>query len=267
MMTQIGFIGLPKVETREERQANFRKVAECGFSMIECGAGQTRDDAIPLTRSEIEDAGLRALSLHTTKYKIPEMGKQESFAEAVSLGCKNVIIAWGPVESREQLEEDAKLYNEFGKIANDHGIDLLYHNHNHEYQLIDGVYAWDILLETADPESLKIQLDVGWIEFGGASAVAALGKYGERIKCLHLRDLPKDLTKQGPGDDDRKDAPFAEVGRGSLDYVEVLKAAKKSGAPDLVIEQPKPFELEFWEGIKFSRDHIAAKCEEIGYSA
>lgn len=95
------------------------------------------------------------------------------------------------------------------------GITLAYHNHEMECIPQDGVSALDFLLEQCP--ALKLELDVGWATFAGASPVALMKKYRARIPLLHFKDIKADACPAN------RDTCFTPVGEGSIPLADILK--------------------------------------------
>ena len=100
------------------------------------------------------------------------------------------------------------------------------------------------LMELTDPALLGICLDVGHYLVGGGDPVAAIGRYGDRIRHVHLKDIDAAvLGRLRSGE--LADFPaairarlFAELGAGILDLPAVLAAlARLDYAGWLMVEQ------------------------------
>lgn len=98
------------------------------------------------------------------------------------------------------------------------GTCLAYHNHEMECIPRDGVTALDYLLGHCP--ALKLELDVGWATFAGASPVKLIHKYRERIPLLHFKDIRADASLA------TRDTCFTPVGEGSIPLSDILEAAK-----------------------------------------
>ncbi|MNL38747.1 Inosose dehydratase [compost metagenome] len=105
-------------------------------------------------------------------------------------------------------------------------MQFLYHNHDWEFQQFDGEYILDILLRKTDPELVKLELDTYWTKRGGEDPVTFLSKLQNRCPLLHIKDV-----------EDGKEAFFAEIGEGILDFKAIAQAAEQVGTQWLVVEQ------------------------------
>ena len=99
--------------------------------------------------------------------------------------------------------------------AADHGVRLGYHNHDFELSsLIGGRPALEVLAGELDPAVL-LEVDTYWAAVGGQSVPELLGRLGERVRYLHVKDGP--VTK---------DDPMTAVGAGKMPVAEILAASR-----------------------------------------
>jgi hypothetical protein len=78
------------------------------------------------------------------------------------------------------------------------------------------------MIEHTDPELVKFQDDVFWVEIGGRNTVEFLKKYADRIPMLHVKD-------------------FYLIGEGDyLDYKAIFEQFYANGGTDWVLEMEDP---------------------------
>jgi sugar phosphate isomerase/epimerase len=120
--------------------------------------------------------------------------------------------------SPEQIASGVGRINEGTANAAKYGIEVAYHNHWAEFtNVFDGRSAYDLLWGQLDSRVLA-EVDVYWVQLGGADPAQVLAGLGERASYLHLKD--------GPADDPR--APMVAVGTGTLDIPRIVSAAPKA---------------------------------------
>jgi inosose dehydratase len=117
------------------------------------------------------------------------------------------------------------LLTELGKRTADRGIPLGYHNHLNT--LSQSPADLDLILESADPKYVKLELDTAHIVAGGGDSAKTMEKYHDRILFLHLKDV-RDI----PADTSGAKYPFefAELGRGRVDLPSVFNALARSNS-------------------------------------
>lgn len=100
---------------------------------------------------------------------------------------KNVLMSG----NREGFDRDApfveiaKQMEETAQRCLDLGVQLHYHNHDHEF--FENGRVFHILLEHAP--SLYFGLDLGWAYVGGYDPIKALEEAKGRVSYVHLRDV------------------------------------------------------------------------------
>lgn len=197
------------------------------------------------------EVGLVPVSAHVPYYDMiadPE-GVLAQYAE---IGCRYVAIPYLTPECRPGTDGFAKVVENaamLGKVASKLGMTLLYHNHDFEFQKLDGKYALEVLYDTVSADLLQTELDVCWVRVGGEEPAAYVRKYTGRAPVVHLKDYAgsksehmyeligieseKKAAEEGPFE-------FRPVGSGVQDIPAIIAAAEDAGAAWLVVEQDQP---------------------------
>jgi len=213
-------------EMEQDFEGTLRQVADLGYAGVEL-AGRGGRTPTQL-RHLLDGLGLKVASAHVPIQDL-ESNLDREIEAAQTLGSRFIAIPWLPPERRTSAEDFAKLgeqLNSIGAACKQAGIQLCYHNHDFEFQQFDGVYALDKLYASTDPELLKAELDVYWVQYAGVDPVAYVAKYADRAPLIHLKDMTSDGTRF-----------FAEVGEGIVDLEGVIAVA--TGAEWLVVEQDR----------------------------
>jgi sugar phosphate isomerase/epimerase len=166
--------------------------------------------------------------------KLPAMldnVKQKGFAYAV---CPYIAPQdRGGVEVIKKLGETL---NKAGEICRKSGLQLCYHNHAFEFEPVkEGGTLLDVLMKTADPKLVSLELDIMWSQVAGVDPVSVLNQYGRRVALMHLKNVSADTGKRYNEQVPR--TAFREVGNGVIDVASVLKAAQKAGVKHYFVEQ------------------------------
>jgi len=189
------------------------RLRSLGFELVEpfgVGAG----DPAPLAEA-LEAAGLRASSAHATLVNASSL--EPVFAAAERIGIPTIIEpavrdVWDDLDT---VRATAVRLNEVAARAADRGLTVGYHNHWWEFE--DGGAAYDAFVDALAPE-VVLELDTYWSTVGGMDTPALLGRLGDRVRFLHVKDGP--LT-----DDPRAQVP---VGTGKVPVREILAAAPQA---------------------------------------
>nr|WP_276576359.1 sugar phosphate isomerase/epimerase [Caldicoprobacter algeriensis] len=209
-----------------------KKLADIGYKGIE-STGFLFEGDVEANLERLKAIGLQPITYSTTKQELIN-NIDKVIENAKKIQVPHVSVWYGPVESREQLIEDAKIYNQAGAKLSSVGLKLCYHNHEHEFNtFFNGVSAIDILAEYTDPNNLYFELDCAWITFAGADPVYVLNKMAGRVPAIHIKDL---VSTNYPN---RESVVFTSVGTGVVKTIESVEAAIKIGVEWVVVEQDR----------------------------
>lgn len=243
-------------DLQKDPQGTLKKVAAIGYREVEV----SNLGKVPAKqwRAWIAEAGLRAPSA-LLPFAMEDTAK--ILADAQALGVEYVgsslflphtpgFKGKNPLQTintatRSLTEDDFKtmadMANGFGAKARAAGLQYVYHNHNFEFRVLpSGVRGYDVLLRETDPSVVKFEADCGWMKVGGADPVKLLTQHPDRFAEVHIKDF-KNVTKPvtifgGP------DAPIpTELGRGSIDLLPIVEAARKIGVRHFYVEQEPPY--------------------------
>jgi sugar phosphate isomerase/epimerase len=135
-------------------------------------------------------------------------------------------------------------WNEVGRIMKNVGIQFGYHNHNFEFDNLDGVVPYyDIFMPEMDADLITMEIDLFWASKAGQDPVEIFNRYPGRFQLYHLKDM---FTNEAPFFDVTKD-DIAPVGEGVIDFKRILAAADVAGMKYHFVEDDnqgngKPFE-------------------------
>ncbi len=220
-------------------------------------------------REMCREIGLVPVSAHVPYYDMiadPE-GVLRVYAE---IGCKYVAIPYLTPECRPGTDGFAKVVENaamLGRVANSLGMTLLYHNHDFEFDKIDGKYALEVLYDTVPADLLKTELDTCWVRVGGEEPAAYVRKYTGRAPVVHLKDYAGGKSEhmyeligiESDAAPEENPFEFRPVGSGVQDMPAIIKAAEEAGAEWLVVEQDQPsMGLSPIECAKKSIDYLRA---------
>ena len=160
-----------------------------------------------------------------------EDAKKRGFAYVV---CPYIAPAdRGGVDVIKKLGETL---NQAGKVCNQSGLHLCYHNHAFEFEPVpSGGNLLDVLMQTTDPKLVSLELDIMWAQVGGLGPIKVLEKFGNRTALMHLKNVAPGLATQY--NEKVPKTAFREVGNGVIDIPAVLRAAQKAGVKHYFVEQ------------------------------
>jgi sugar phosphate isomerase/epimerase len=133
----------------------------------------------------------------------------------------------GDMRNAEGYRGFAESVGRAGEQLRAAGMTFIYHNHSHEFIKYDGRTAIEIMADVAAPEHLAFELDLCWVQAGGADPAAWIRRLGHRVPIVHCKDL-------GIGRDGKPHS--MPVGSGNLNWPAILAAAEEVGVKWLVVE-------------------------------
>jgi sugar phosphate isomerase/epimerase len=214
VLKQLASYGYKQIESFEGRQGMFWGMTNTEF------------------KSYMDGLGMKIVASHCDITKDFE----KKAADAAAIGMKYLICPWkGPQKDLEAFKKFADEFNEKGEICKKNGIRFAYHNHDYSFVNMNGELGQDIMMKNTDPKLVDFELDMYWVVAGGQDIETWLYKYPKRFRLCHVKDRKKGAANT------EKDASVV-VGTGEIDYVRILKTAKKQGMEYYIIEQEK------WEG-------------------
>ena len=197
-----------------------------------------------------ETIGLTPISAHVAYYEM--MGDPKGVLSAYAeIGCKYVAIPYLTPECRPGSEGFIKVVENaemLGRIAKELGMTLLYHNHDFEFERIDGKYALEVLYDTVPADLLQTELDTCWVRVGGEEPAAYVSKFAGRAPVVHLKDYAGGksdhmyeligIESETPAEESPFE--FRPVGFGVQNIPAIITAAEAAGTEWLVVEQDQP---------------------------
>ncbi|HUS02974.1 MAG TPA: sugar phosphate isomerase/epimerase [Chitinophagaceae bacterium] len=153
---------------------------------------------------------------------------QEIIDDAAEGGFPYLVCANTPISTVEDVKQSIDTLNKASAAAKKAGIIMAYHNHDKEFDTLDGKVIYDRLLEETDPDTLKMELDLCWVTKAGVDPVSLFKKHPGRFPLWHVKDLDKE--KKGP----------APVGTGIVDFKRIFANAKVSGMKHFFVEHDNP---------------------------
>jgi len=219
---------------KDNPKEGLKLIADTGYTELEFGGdfGLGFDYA----KKYVKDLGLKPLFGGSSMYQIAK--DKDAFKKArdeAKAWGKKYFVCYYPfldstqVVSLDQWKQIAEWCNEAGKICKAEGLSFLYHNHNYEFHITEGVMPYDIVLQHTNPEYVNMQMDLYWVTKGDACPITYMKKYPGRFHALHVKDM--DYT------DERG---FADVGSGRINFPEIFSYNRISGAKHFIVEHDKP---------------------------
>lgn len=194
-----------------DRKGVLQQIAAAGYGAVEAFNVLADPDGM---RADLDAAGLPVCSVHAN----PNGDEAaDILAAARTLGADTIIVPFLPparfADKASVLEVAAEL-NQTAARAADAGFRFGYHNHDFELAtIVAGTPALEILAAELD-DGVQLELDTYWAAVGGQDVPELLGRLGDRVGYLHVKDGP--INRQ---------EPMTAVGAGRMPVAEILAAA------------------------------------------
>jgi sugar phosphate isomerase/epimerase len=149
---------------------------------------------------------------------------------AFEVGMTQMVMSSPGLPDRATLSDWKKRTDEMnvlGEQFKKQGMQLVYHNHNFEFEKLEGQLIYDMLLNQLDPDVIKMQFQV-WVIIAGYKAADYFKKHPGRFISAHLSDWSGTGETQVP------------VGQGKVDWKEFFEAANIGGLKNFYVEMDMP---------------------------
>jgi len=241
-------IGLQLYSLKELTQKDFlgtvEKVAKIGYDGIQfAGFFDTPSKEL---KKVLDSNGLSVCGSHTginllindldnvIQYNL-EIGNPYVICPSLPENMRNSADAW---------KNTADLFNKIGAKCKEHNIQFGYHNHSFEFTMYDGKYGYDILGENTDADLVCLEIDTFWVEYTGLKSIDFMNKYSNRLPLIHIKEM-KSLSEK----------VNTEVGKGVMNFKEIIDLAKKYGTKWYIVEQ-EYFEIPQLQSVEESLNYL-----------
>lgn len=206
-------------ETGSQLMDALKEVKKLGYDGVEFAgyAGLTA----PEVKKALADTGLTVVATHESVERL-ESDLEEIVSFCIGIGCTNIVCAYSPAETAADLVKLKQVLTAAQNCARPHGINVLYHNHSHEFLTVEGTRPIDEIQRYC-----LLELDTYWVFNSKVDVPVFMTEHKDRIGLLHL----KDGSLNGE--------PCA-IGEGKNDIQAIIDAAKSIDAGWLIVEDDNP---------------------------
>jgi len=213
-------VALQLYTLRERAQKDFvavlRDVAAIGYAGVETAGLHGMSPAE--FGKILNDLGLKLCSAHVPLPTSENVSQLVDMAK--TLNCSMLVSGFGPAEFKtlDTIRAAAAKFQAAAELVGAHGIQLGYHNHYWEFDLVEGRYGFNWFFEMCP--NVFSELDVYWAcNFNRVDVPAVLKLHKKTVKLLHIKDGPLVQNE-----------PHTAVGAGKMNMKAVIKAAPKEAA-------------------------------------
>jgi sugar phosphate isomerase/epimerase len=174
---------------------------------------------------------------------------EKAVEDAKTLGHENMVVAYLQAGERKTLDDYKKvceLINKKAEVCKAAGIQIGYHNHDFEFELIDGQVPYDLMLKELDPKMVSMELDLFWSTYAKHDPIKMFEAHPGRFSQWHIKDMQKEDTKRN-----------ADVGTGTIDFKAIFAKAELSGMKHFYVEHDN-YPVSSTESIKVDAKNMKA---------
>jgi inosose dehydratase len=229
-----------------------RDIAAAGYTGTEMFDGNLaayadRPDEL---RRLLDDNGVELVSLYTGAGFIypdvlpDELDKVRRACElAATFGASRLVVGGGARRAAGTRPDDydrlAAALDEVHELANAHGLVASYHPH-----LSTIVESPDELEQLLPRTQIAFCPDTAHLAAGGGDPAALIRQHGDRLAHVHLKDVRLDPVE------------FLPLGRGSLDFADILSAVREAGYDSWLVVELDSYDGDPAEAARISRTFL-----------
>jgi sugar phosphate isomerase/epimerase len=250
---------------KKDVPGSLKKVSDIGYKYIELADYANRKfyGYEPLEfKKLVNGLGMEILSSHASVEggSISTDDPKRMAEDHAKLGVKYCMQPWVVEEDRKTIASYQKMvadWNKVGKIMKENGIQFGYHNHNFEFDIVEGkVPFYDIMMVELDKDLVTMELDLFWTTKAGQNPVEIFKKYPGRFQLFHMKDM---FSKGAPIFTTDGVTDFAPVGSGLIDFKKILAAKDIAGMKYMIVEQDESKDDKIFDDIHTSITNLTTK--------
>lgn len=245
-------------------RGSLKKVSDTGYKYVEL-ASYSENKFYGYIPSEfkkiVNDLGMECLSSHAG---VDAKGISKDAAKIMAedhakLEVKYCMQPWVADEDRKTIDSYQKMvanWNMVGMVMKENGIQFGYHNHNFEFDTVEGkVPYFDIMMKELDTDLITFEIDLFWATKAGQDPVELFKKYPGRFQLFHMKDM---YTLEAPSFKVSSN-DFAPVGEGVINFKEILAAKDIAGMKYMIVEQDSTKDRKPFDAIQTSITNLTTK--------
>jgi sugar phosphate isomerase/epimerase len=223
-------------------EGTLKQVAGLGYQELEAFSyndGKVLGKPVSEVAKMVSDLGMKMPSGHYGTGLVTQANRpaavgtltnqwERAVTDAKALGHEYMIIAYLQKDERKSLDDYKKvceLINKNAEICKKYGIQIGYHNHDFEFEVIDGQVPYDLMLKELDPKLVSMELDLFWTTYANHDPIKLFEAHPGRFNQWHVKDMRKDDRKLN-----------ADVGTGTIDFKAIFAKADLAGFKHFYIE-------------------------------
>lgn len=247
-------------ELEQDLPGTLRQIKALGFDRVE--TYPVNDTSAPQLRTALDEAGLRAVSAHLPWDRI-KADLAGVIADARVLGVEqfgpgSINLFDGKPFRLMTLAEAGEAGVHLKRAcaaARAANMRVFVHTHGNELANIGDTTPLDRMLQSAG-DCFDIQADITWVKWASIDPARFIRRHRGKVSSLHVKDVAGAAVGRAFGSFGPESFPV--IGQGSIDWIEVVRAARASGVRHYIIEDESadparqiPQSLEYLDRLEF----------------
>lgn len=209
-----------------------KKVAGFGYEIVETFAyndGNIFGMNFPDFGKYVKDLGMKVTSGHYRLSQATGDAWEKAIADAKNIGQDYMVVPYLEEQDRPSIDAYKAVcesLNKAAEICKRNGARLGYHNHAFEFEVMEGLVPFDVMLAELDPNLVHIEMDIFWVVNANQDPLAYFEKYPGRFEQWHVKDMDKNDRQRN-----------ADVGTGIIDWKTIFAKAGEAGLKHYYVEQ------------------------------
>src|SRR5690554_6497412 len=170
---------------------------------------------------------------------------QQIVDEAAEGGCSWVVCASSAESNMDEIKKTTEIFAKAGEAARKNGMKFAYHNHQSEFDKIEGTSAYEYVLGQTNKDEVFMEIDLAWAIQAGMDPIAMFKQYPERFPLWHVKDINPTTNRPAP------------VGKGKVDFKHIFTNSQLSGVQHTFIEQDGAQSItDIADSVRWLKDNI-----------
>ncbi len=244
-----------KEELAKDLKGTLKKLSEFGYTQIESFTGDkgifwgmTAKDF----QAYLNDLGMKMVASHINPKFTTDTTTEEEFKklvdECASIGVTHLFNPYPePQSSSDHWRTIAQGLNRQGKITDEKGLKIGYHNHHQEFMVTpEGDLPYTILVKETNPDLVEFELDLYWAIKAGQDPEKWFRENPGRFTFVHLKDLykPEKIKELEADSTEYRDEVWPVgastfLGNGQVNFGQIIKTGQEFGLSNFIVEQER----------------------------
>lgn len=244
-MSLINEFSLQLYSLREETAKDFDTVlgsiSKMGYTGVEfAGYGDIPAEAM---NELLKKHALKSVGSHIPAERFLH-NLDEELAYNKIIGTETLVIPYCNLASAQDVDALAATIKKIAPAIKQAGFGFAYHNHAHEFEMVNGTFLLDLLLQAVPAEDLSLELDVYWAAYAGVDPMEYLAKHNSRTSLIHVKQIKDMETKQS-----------CDLDEGMIDFSKLIPLAQKGATKHFILEQ-ESFKADPYASVQTGYTHI-----------